>query len=103
MFDSFAGDLTFVNVFGKKLLFVNKHADAIELLEKRSANFSSRFHSVFTRELYVLSLTPPSGLWYANITTYQVKVGIGCRSSCLTTIAIRNTVPSCIGSHNHLP
>ena len=51
MFDFSAGDLMLINVLGKSLLFVNKHADVIELLEKRSANFSSRPRSIFLREL----------------------------------------------------
>ena len=51
MFDFSAGDLMLINVLGKSLLFVNKYADAIELLEKRSANFSSRPRSIFLREL----------------------------------------------------
>ena len=51
IFDFSAGDLMLINVLGKPLLFVNKYADVIELLEKRSTNFSSRPRSIFVREL----------------------------------------------------
>lgn len=45
------GDLMFVTNFGQPMLFVNTYADVAELLEGRSANYSSRAKLIFAREL----------------------------------------------------
>ncbi|KAF5381630.1 hypothetical protein D9615_005548 [Tricholomella constricta] len=45
------GDLVFLNVLGKKVLFVNSFQTAHHLFEKRSANYSDRNHSPMLHEL----------------------------------------------------
>ena len=47
------GDLFFLNVLGKKILFVNSFHMANELFDKRSINYSDRCEFVMSNELYV--------------------------------------------------
>ncbi len=45
------GDLVFLEVLGKPILFINSYEAAIELLEKRWSIYSSRPHFVMAMEL----------------------------------------------------
>ena len=50
---NFAGDMVYVEMFGKKFLMVNKYEVAFELLNKRSSIYSSRPNYVMVNELCV--------------------------------------------------
>jgi hypothetical protein len=45
------GDLVFLNILGKKVLFVNSFNAATELFEKRSVNYSDRPYSPMLNDL----------------------------------------------------
>ena len=47
------GDLVYVDVFGQPMIFLNSEKAAIDLLEKRSANYSDRGSSVMLKDVYV--------------------------------------------------
>lgn len=63
-----SGDLVFLSVLGKRLLFVNSFQHAYELFEKRSGNYADRPTSVMSNELYVprlhLPFLPPLSYLY---------------------------------------
>ncbi|KAI0772736.1 CyP450 monooxygenase [Trametes elegans] len=55
------GDLTYLTVFGKGMLVVGSHAAALDLMEKRSANYSDRTRSTMaTMQVHPLSLFRPT-------------------------------------------
>ena len=47
------GDVVYLHVFGQGLVFLNSHAAAIELMERRSATYSDRAPLVMVTELFV--------------------------------------------------
>lgn len=51
-----SGPISSISVFGQTIILLNDAQTAIDLLEKRSAIYSSRPRSVFCGEMYVLSL-----------------------------------------------
>jgi len=61
------GDLVFVNVLGKPLLFLNSYEMAVELLERRATVYASRPHFVMANDLedwnWIIALMPYGELW----------------------------------------
>lgn len=49
--DTLLGDVTYVHAFNKHALIINSYEAAVDLLEKRSAIYSSRPPSVMVHEL----------------------------------------------------
>ena len=45
------GDMVFVKIWNRSFLFVNTYESAVELMEKRSAVYSSRDVSVMVNDL----------------------------------------------------
>lgn len=49
------GDLIYLENLGKPMLIINSYEIAVELLERRSAIYSSRPHIVMLQDLYVIA------------------------------------------------
>ncbi|KAI5831456.1 cytochrome P450 [Schizophyllum commune Tattone D] len=75
----YAGDLVWLQVFGRGLLVVNSYEHAVELFEKRSAKYSSRAHSVMLNDLmgfdWVLGLMPYGERWRRHRRVFRQQFG----------------------------
>ena len=75
-FQAISGDLVFTETLGFKVLFINSYEAATELLEKRSATYSTRPPFVLGRQLYVTSVFYWRHIGTSN--SFQRWVGLEC-------------------------
>ena len=72
-----AGDMVYLEVFGKKFLMINSFEVASELLNKRSSIYSSRPHYVMVNELCVSAKSSAVLIAPFSTSIQQARMGLG--------------------------